>query len=436
MARTPAANEIELFPDTVAKPKRTDTTSTFKDNISLPVHRWFRYSAGFSAVWAQQIIQEEKVTGRNRILDPFTGSGTVLLAGELAGVETIGMESHPFVNRVALAKLLWRENPKHFSEYAESILAQAQGIKGIDDDAGIAPILERVFPAEVLSRLLSLRHALAAADRNDRCYLLAWLALAGILRECSPVGTAQWQYLLPNKSKARVTDPYEAYRKKIRLIATDMQERQSFPSGPHPILYSDDSREQTSVPTAWAQLVITSPPYANNYDYADATRLEMSFFGEISGWSDLQGTVRKHLVRSCTQHVSSICKQTFDIIEEPLLAPIRDELLFTCQQLDEERKLHAGKKPYHTMIAAYFSDLAKIWHELRRVSAEGVKVCFVVGDSAPYGVYVPVDRWLGELAKGAGFDSYSFIKTRDRNIKWENRKHRVPLHEGQLWVEG
>jgi hypothetical protein len=51
-------------------------------------------------------------------------------------------------------------------------------------------------------------------------------------------------------------------------------------------------------------------------------------------------------------------------------------------------------------------------------------------------VYVPVERWLGELALAAGFTSYRFEKTRDRNTKWKNRKHRVPLHEGHLWVQG
>jgi len=61
----------------------------------------------------------------------------------------------------------------------------------------------------------------------------------------------------------------------------------------------------------------------------------------------------------------------------------------------------------------------------------------VVGDSAPYGIYVPVDKWLGELAISAGFKSYYFEKTRDRNVKWKiSRKHKVPLHEGRLWVEG
>lgn len=64
------------------------------------------------------------------------------------------------------------------------------------------------------------------------------------------------------------------------------------------------------------------------------------------------------------------------------------------------------------------------------------RVCFVVGDSAPYGVYVPAIEWLGKLAVAAGFRSYDFEKIRDRNVKWMNRKHRVPLCEGRLWVEG
>lgn len=55
-------------------------------------------------------------------------------------------------------------------------------------------------------------------------------------------------------------------------------------------------------------------------------------------------------------------------------------------------------------------------------------------DSAPYGIYIPVDRWLGELAMAAGFKSYDYTKLRDRNTKWKNRKHRVPLQEGILWV--
>ena len=48
-------------------------------------------------------------------------------------------------------------------------------------------------------------------------------------------------------------------------------------------VFLDDARELGTVPDDSAGLVITSPPYANNYDYGDATMLEMTFFGEVSG---------------------------------------------------------------------------------------------------------------------------------------------------------
>ena len=86
------------------------------------------------------------------------------------------------------------------------------------------------------------------------------------------------------------------------------------------------------------------------------------------------------------------------------------------------------------MVAAYFIDLAEVWVMLRALCAKDARVCFVVGDSAPYEVHIPVEKWLGELALAAGFHSFDFQKIRDRNIKWKNRKHRVPLKEGRLWV--
>jgi hypothetical protein len=88
------------------------------------------------------------------------------------------------------------------------------------------------------------------------------------------------------------------------------------------------------------------------------------------------------------------------------------------------------------MVACYFLDMARVWRALRRVCRTPARVCWVIGDSAPYGVHVPVVEWLGALARSAGFASCSFEKTRDRNVKWENRKHRVPLVEGRLWMEG
>ena len=414
--------------------KKPDTSSTFLDNLSLPVHRWYRYSAGFSALWVRDLIEREQAGGECRVFDPFAGSGTVLLEGEACGVAAMGVEAHPFVARVARSKLLWREDPKVFREFAAAVLATARKQGG--DADGYPPLIEKCFPRHTLSRLDALRRAWESAADSSPASELTWVALASILRECSPVGTAQWQYVLPKKSKASATDAYRAFETKVYLMSGDMATRQRHASGPPAILHAGDARDCAVVPAQWATLVITSPPYTNNYDYADATRLEMSFFGDVEGWGDLQETVRKFLVCSCTQHVAPLNGQWLQILANPVLDSIRSDITAVCETLEAERDKHGGKKPYHTMIAAYFQDMAKVWLTLRRVASQDGLVCFVVGDSAPYGIYVPVERWLGELAIAAGFRSFTFEKTRNRNIKWKNRKHRVPLHEGRLWVKG
>lgn len=414
-----------------------DTTSTFSDNLSLPIHRWFRYSAGFSALWVRKLINQEKTKNPINVLDPFAGSGTVLIEGEVCDVNAAGIEAHPFVARIAKTKLHWREDPDEFSDYAHNILNKAKHQE--IDISGYPKLIHKCFLPESLSKLDSLRRSWEAEtiDNISPMSELTWLALGSILRSCSPVGTAQWQYVLPNKSKAKVTDPYDAFESRVRLMAQDMRVRQrQSPLGPPATLYFGDARDCIDIPDGWANLVITSPPYANNYDYADSTRLEMSFFGEINGWGDLNNAVRKYLIRSCTQHAAKENKNVYSILKEPLLSPIGDEISEICKLLDAERANHGGQKPYHTLIAAYFSDMAKMWLALRRATSDNSLICFVIGDSAPYGVYVPVHKWLGDLAVAAGFKSYYFEKTRDRNVKWKNRKHRVPLCEGHLWIKG
>jgi len=264
---------------------------------------------------------------------------------------------------------------------------------------------------------------------------LSWLTLLSILRKCSCANTAQWQYVLPNKKKKNPQEPLAAFEQTARTFHEDMLFHESL-NGPRAKLLRGDARDCGGVSADSIDLVVCSPPYPNNYDYADATRLEMSFLQEISGWGDLQESVRRHLVRSCSQHVPEKQVNLGEVLDEPVLEPIHAELTQVCEELGRVRLSKGGKKTYHLMVACYFLDLARCWVSLRRVCKSPSRVCFVVGDSAPYGVYVPVARWLGSLAMAAGFKSHSFEKTRDRNVKWKNRKHRVPLCEGRLWVEG
>ena len=119
------------------------------------------------------------------------------------------------------------------------------------------------------------------------------------------------------------------------------------------------------------------------------------------------------------------------------LAPIRDELHAVYDRLTAERAEHGGRKAYNSMVAACARDLAETRSAAAapRVPAESRPQLILEGLSAVR--CARPGRALARRAEvDAGFDSWSFEKLRDRNVKWMNRKHRVPLHEGLLTLEG
>lgn len=409
------------------------TPGSFTDNMSLPIHRWFRYSAGFSGEWAKHVIIRNAGEEEICVFDPFAGCGTALIAAEQCGVKSWGMEAHPFVAKVARAKLAYRSPPDDYLRLAEQVLSIAR--ESMPSLWNYGALIRKCYSVEALEQLDCLKNSVLEVNDGSESWELVWMTLVSILRPTAQVGTANWQYLLPKRRKVNPKQPFQAFEDTTNLIHGDMRANGML-SGPRANFVEGDSRICGGIPDNSVTLVVTSPPYANNYDYADATRLELTFFGEIAKWGDLQSTIRRHLIRSCTQHVPDKSVDLLSVIAKPELEPIREELEAACDQLSEIRLGRGGKKTYNNMIACYFSDLAQVWRELRRVCRPHAKLCFVVGDSAPYGVHVPTPEWLGKLAVAAGFMSYSFEKTRDRNIKWENRKHRVPLCEGELWVEG
>jgi len=413
-------------------------SGSFIDNMRLPVHRWFRFSAGFSAQWVESLLSEHAPLNDKVVLDPFAGSGTTLLASDVVSVRSIGVEAHPFLVKIARAKLWWWISVEEFLDAAFKVLNTAkQLLKTGQERESYPDLIMRTISLQNLSKLDALKKAWETHHDLSPSSHLVWLAITSIIRQSSFSGTAQWQYVLPKKRKKTVLDPLEAYMRQIEMMSQDMRQMQFLVNGTSKaILYHSDARSFPEVRTNSVHIVVTSPPYANNFDYADALRLEMSFWGEVRSWGELHEAVRKYLIVSSSQHASREKLILDQLLSSELLNPIKGEISEVCKRLAEERLRHGGRKHYHTMIAAYFIDMARVWRELRRVCSTPCDLYFVIGDSAPYGVYVPVHRWLKKLALSSGFDIAEYRKLRDRNVKWKNRKHRVPLQEGILHIKG
>lgn len=428
---------FEFAPVVVKKSRAkidNEQSGTFSPNMKLPIHRWFRYSAGFSADWVKKVIDEHDA---KTVLDPFVGSGTVCIEADKAGVASFGIESHPFIYRLAQGKVSWPANIDDFKQAIADIEDRARR-SNCGSALEIPVLLAKCYTPGTLSELFKLRAAYSniAKELPEDLRALVFLAINAILRPSSHVGTAQWQYVLPNKRKVNVTTPAEALTAQALIMADDMGCMQQVQNASRATLVQSDARTLEGVPDGVIDLVITSPPYANNYDYADATRLEMTFWGEVDTWGDLHEAVRKFLICSSSQHASKDRLELDTLLGNPVIEPIREELTAVCHELSIVRGTKGGNKAYHTMIAAYFADMGETFNALRRVTTRNSDLCLVIGDSAPYGVHAPVEKWFGQLALAAGFHEWSFEKIRDRNVKWKNRKHTVPLHEGRLWIKG
>lgn len=428
--------QLTFFEDLAVAPLdlKTSRSGTFVDNMSLPVQRWFRYSAGFSAQWVEQVLAEWGIGEGHIVLDPFAGSGTVSVVCDTLGIKSGGVEAHPIVARICRAKLMWAAPVERVADFAARVVRNARDRKPKTSD--YPSLIQRSFDEDALAVLDGLKESWSSLQDKSPESELVWLALTAILRPTAKAGTAQWQYILPNKTKKKVLPPLFAFQQLIEVMKSDMRWMQRRAKQSLAKIIAGDARTLSETTAYEVDAVITSPPYANNYDYADALRFEMTFWGDVNGWGDIHDAVRKHLIVSSSQHSSRERLRLEDLLGSKAVSPIRHELQQVVEELARVRESHGGKKHYHTMVAAYCRDIGSVLHQLRRVCKSGSRMCWVIGDSAPYGVYCPIEKWIAEMAMDAGFKRYRFDKLRDRNIKWKNRKHRVPLKEGLLWIDG
>lgn len=133
------------------------------------------------------------------VLDPFAGSGTVLVVCDSLGISSIGVEAHPLVARICKAKLLWECDPIRVGSFAAEVLKSAQSQKA--NVSSYPTLIQGSFDMEALTTLDSLKLAWLSLQDSSPESELVWLALTSILRPTSRAGTAQWQDILPNRTK-------------------------------------------------------------------------------------------------------------------------------------------------------------------------------------------------------------------------------------------
>ena len=438
--------QLSLF-DQQEKPKKKIVSEwgTFKDSLKAPVHRWFTYPAGFSYKAVAHSIERCEIIAGHTIYDPFMGSGTTNLVAKTLGINSYGVEAHPFVFQIAKAKLDWtiqREEAlsalKNIREKLPSKVKSLNSTQGFVIEDQFPELIAKCYESKTLMDLFVLREIILNYDMRDSLRTFFRAVVTALLREISIAATG-WPYIAPKKKKATSVDKdvLTEFSILVRRMVDDIEEIKLISNDLHQqswhILINGDSRNtEEHIPNESVDFVFTSPPYLNNFDYADRTRLEMYFWGEASSWRDISQRVRTKLMTSATTQ----------IVRSDPKYKISDELRLECPdvasfieiaagELSERRKTKGGKKSYDLMVTGYFNDIHQIIKDVYRVLKPNTNALFVLGDSAPYSVHIPTDDLIGKIALGVGFSEYDIEILRTRGGKWKAnpQRHSVALRE-------
>src|SRR5581483_9911707 len=149
--------------------------------------------------------------------------------------------------------------------------------------------------------------------------------------------------------------------------------------------------------------------------------------------------VRDKLITAATTQIrrtdfeDNLLNQDLRDLEPKLYKELTDKIY----QLSKERLHKGGKKSYDLMVVGYFNGLLQVLKQVYRVLKPYASFVMVLGDSAPYGVYIPTEEYLGRLAMSLGFRNYHVQNLRERGGKWKHntQRHKVMLKEGLLLLQ-
>lgn len=405
---------------------------SFQANKIEKLHSWVKYREGFSAQLVEILLADLDVHPGQVVLDPFAGSCTTLLEAKLHGVDAIGIELLPHCH------LAWEAKCRAFDYDLDELDFVRRLIREVEPPKAQHPfphltITESAFPPESEQAIVAYALWCSALGVSEATQTLYRAALMSILEEVSYT-RKDGQYLrwdaradkMAQRRNGRTTAQPERRRgidkgelptvrqallRKLDGIIRDVAELQQQPPPPSSQLLIQGSSLSvlpTLDPNSF-DAVITSPPYANRYDYTRTYALELAFLNV----NDAIFQLRQNML-SCTVENKSKVHELRTVYAELGRDDDYERIMRVIQSNAVLNEVNAALRTRAMrgeinnsgvlrMIDQYFSELAFVFAELHRVCRPGAQVAFVNDNVRYAGEVIPVDLISSDLAQQLGF---------------------------------
>lgn len=396
-------------------------------------HYLFRFPAKFHPPAIRCLIDRYSKPG-DSILDPFCGSGTLLVEALVAGRNAVGVDVDPvaaFISRVKSRPIAPKRLEKAFERLTEALAKVRRPTRKYDrlmheDLSPVAlarwgrnlripsiPNIEHWFRVYVALDLGMLRTTILRGPFAPRVRDFFMGCFASIIRNASnadpvPVsGLEVTAHMRRLDAAGRRIDPFELFERRVQREIAGMRELwESAAKASIRVVHWDATTLWSKLRSEKFDVVITSPPYNTAVDYYRRHTLEMYWLGLVHSQEDRLALARHYLGRAQVRRDHPSLRAEFD-------SPYVKRLIVHAKQISSRQE---------KAVTHYCASMKRALDQIAGVLKARGQAVFVVGNSKWNGRRVRATKLLIELAK-PHFDVVECASYASRNRYMSYKRH-------------
>lgn len=411
---------LQNFSDVLIEDKNlTRQLVSFQANKNKPIYRWYKYKEAFSADLIEYLCNQFSINS-GKVLDPFAGAGTTLFSSASRGLDADGIELLPIGQHIIKSRKLVYENISDTTLQRLKFWMNSTPWNTCTSKASfeVYRITDGAYSEATHNKIETFLSCINQESSEVKELLL--FTLLCILESVSFTRKdgqyLRWDYRSGRRKgqntfdKGKIFEFDEAICLKLDEIIKDIEtvshQKSLFHSTKESgkvnlyngscldILQELNKNEYTAL--------ITSPPYANRYDYTRTYALELA----ILGVKEAELINLRQAMISCTvenrakelMSINSDWKKAIEVCDRLTLLQTILEYLDLKKELKELNNAGIAR-----MIRGYFYEMACVIQEAYRVMTQD-GVFIMVNDNVRYaGIVISVDTILSAIAKELGF---------------------------------